>query len=285
MPLGIRRPRIARDIVEAMRRPHLIRDVVDHLRSTGVAESVIGTDDRVRVFDTTQFPYSAIASLEITDKTGVGWLGTGWFISPRTLLTAGHVVFIRDAEDPDAEGWVSSIRVIPGRNGTGPNSEPFGNATSVRFRAATGWVNPDAVGANDGKVDFYDIGAILLDQPIGEDVGTFSLGVFGQQELLDARLNIAGYPADKTGADEATLWFDANKPVRATMSQSGIAGKIFYTIDTFGGQSGAPIFVVEPDGSRTAVGVHAYGIGNGITSNSGTRLTDTILNTVQSWMA
>ena len=28
------------------------------------------------------------------------WIGTGWFIGPHTLMTAGHVVFIKNSGVP-----------------------------------------------------------------------------------------------------------------------------------------------------------------------------------------
>ena len=58
--------------------------------------------------------------------------------------------------------------------------------------------------------------------------------------------------------------------------------KVFYRIDTAGGQSGAPIF--EPDrfastgcNGACALGIHAYGVGGGSTVNSGTRINASVL--------
>ena len=46
------------------------------------------------------------------------WIGTGWFIGPHTLMTAGHVVYIKNSGVPGRDGWVRSIQVMPGRNGS-----------------------------------------------------------------------------------------------------------------------------------------------------------------------
>ena len=57
----------------------------------------------------------------------LAWIGTGWFIGPHTLMTAGHVVYIKNSGVPGRDGWVSSITVMPGRNGT---TLPYGSVTS-----------------------------------------------------------------------------------------------------------------------------------------------------------
>lgn len=57
-------------------------------------ESILGTDDRVQIQATSSYPWRVHASLLITAADGSTWVGTGWFISPRTLVTAGHCVYI-----------------------------------------------------------------------------------------------------------------------------------------------------------------------------------------------
>jgi V8-like Glu-specific endopeptidase len=246
-------------------------------RPTVSLESVILDDDgdgRERVFDTDHFPYSAIAALEITARDGSRYLGTGWFVSRFTLITAGHCVFVRNAASPAANGWVRSIRVVPGRNGTGPGSEPFGAAVATRFRSVAGWVKDGSPGS--------DYGAILLEPDAAVDgnrVGVFGIAALGDAALGGRNLNVAGYPGDKQGSEAQTLWFDVKKTARLTARQ------VFYNADTFGGQSGAPVYVVAPDGGdeRVAVAVHAYGTSAGISSNSGTRITADVFQRIQSW--
>ena len=57
------------------------------------------------------------ASLLITARDGSSWIGTGWFIGPRTLVTAGHVVYIENSGVPGRKEFVQSIQVMPGRKG------------------------------------------------------------------------------------------------------------------------------------------------------------------------
>ena len=226
---------------------------------TMVAEAIIGTDDRVQINDTTVFPYRAIASLQITAADGSRWLGTGWFISPRTLITAGHCVYIKNSGVPGRDGWVRSITVIPGRNGA---NKPFGQAVGTTFRSVSGWTN--------NADERQDYGAIIIPTPLGNTVGTFGFGVYSDADLLATTANISGYPGDKPSG---TQWFHARR-VTSVGPQ-----KVFYDIDTMGGQSGAPVWRVL-NGQRIAIAVHAYG---GATANSGTRITAAVNANLIAW--
>lgn len=230
----------------------------------GVMEAILGTDDRVRIANTTIYPYRAIASLLIVAADNSAWVGTGWFISPKTLVTAGHCVYIRNSGVPGRDGWVKSIKVIPGRNGS---QMPFGSVVSNNFKSVTAWTangNPN-----------HDYGAIILNTPLGSSVGTFGFGVYSDADLMATTANISGYPGDKRGAEAGTQWFHARKVTAVNPL------KVFYDIDTMGGQSGAPVWRII-NGQRFAIAVHAYG---GSTANSGTRITAAVHANLVAWKA
>ncbi|MCC2669715.1 MAG: family protease, partial [Armatimonadetes bacterium] len=233
---------------------------------------IIGSvDDRQRETNTRAYPYSAIAMLEITAGDGSRWVGTGWFVSPRTLITAGHCVFIRDFRPNGPGGWVQSIRVIPGCNGL--NNEPFGSVVATRFQTVTGWKNAPQ---GDPEAEQFDYGAILLpaNSPVtGVQVGTFGIGAFDDSDLHSSQLNLAGYPTDKP---THTLWYDVQGIRHATTRQ------VFYDLDTFRGQSGAPVYIAL-DNSRVAAAIHTYGTSSSSSSNAGTRITEDVFNVIQSW--
>ena len=88
-----------------------------------IAETVHGPDDRVQITNTAAYPWRVNSSLLITAADGSMWIGTGWFIGPHSLMTAGHVVYIKNSGVPGRDGWVRSINVMPGRNGS---SLPYG---------------------------------------------------------------------------------------------------------------------------------------------------------------
>ena len=224
-------------------------------------ETVHGVDNRVKIANPAVYPWRATASLLITAADNSQWIGTGWFISARTLITAGHVVHIKGSGVPGRDGWVRRIQVMPGRNGS---NLPYGSVTATSFRSVTGWTV-------NGNQEF-DYGAIILPTPLGNTTGTLGFGNYNDATLLASVGNIAGYPGDKPSG---TMWYDARNIASVT------ARKVFYDIDTAGGQSGAAVYRIV-NGQRFAFAVHAYG---GATTNSGTRINADVFARLQSWKA
>lgn len=224
------------------------------------AESVIGVDDRIRITNTNVYPWRVHASLQITARDGSQWIGTGWFIGPHTLITAGHVVYIKNSGVAGRDGWVRSIDVMPGRNTT---TLPYGRVTSKNFRSVTGWTN-------SGDENF-DYGAIIIPTELGNTTGWFGFGVYSDADLKASVGNISGYPGDKPAG---TQWYDARKIANVN------ARKVYYEIDTFGGQSGSAVYRII-NGQRYAIAIHAYGG----SSNSGTRIATPVFNNMVAWKA
>ena len=241
--------------------------VDEQLRDIGEAsfgpapEAIIGQDDRVQIQATASYPWRVHCSLRITARDGSQWIGTGWFCGPHTVITAGHCVYIKNSGVAGRDGWVRSITVIPGRNGV---SQPYGSVVSTDFRTVTGWANS----ANHE----YDYGAILLPTPLGSTTGWLGFGAYSDATLLASTVNISGYPGDKPAG---TQWYHARR-----VTSVGTR-KVYYDVDTFGGQSGSAVYRIV-DGSRYAVAVHAYG---GASSNSGTRITSQVHSNLMTWRA
>jgi V8-like Glu-specific endopeptidase len=150
---------------------------------------------------------------------------------------------------------------MPGRNGT---TLPFGSVTSTNFRTVAGW-------ANSGDQN-YDYGAIILPTDLGLQTGWFGFGAYDDATLTSSVGNISGYPGDKpTG----TQWYAARR-----IASVG-PRKVYYDIDTFGGQSGSCVYRIV-NGGRYAMAVHAYG---GATTNSGTRITTPVYQNMVNWKA
>lgn len=225
------------------------------------AETVHGPDNRIKITNTSIYPWRVHASLLITAADGSQWIGTGWFIGPHTLMTAGHVVHIKNSGVPGRDGWVRSIDVMPGRNGS---ALPYGKVTSKNFRSVTGWTN-------SGDENF-DYGAIILSTNLGNTTGWLGFGVYSDSDLIASVGNISGYPGDKPAG---TQWYDAHKIANVN------ARKVYYDIDTFGGQSGSACYRII-NGQRYAIAVHAYG---GTSTNSGTRIVTPMFNNMVAWKA
>jgi len=115
-----------------------------HISETELRQTVIiGDDDRETVVPAV-YPYNCICLLEIISATGKKYFGTGFLISPRCIITAGHCVNIK-------KEWVKSVEVSPGAKG---NIRPFGSCKATRFRSVKGWTKK-------GNTNF-DYGAIIL---------------------------------------------------------------------------------------------------------------------------
>jgi glutamyl endopeptidase len=223
-------------------------------------EAVHGQDNRIRVNDTDKYPYRVNASLLITARDGSQWLGTGWFISARTLVTAAHCVYIKGSGSPSRDGWVRSIQVLPGRN---VEKLPYGSTTSTYFWTVKGW-------AETGNEN-YDYAAIIIPTDLGTKVGTMGFAVYNDADLVGQVANVTGYPGDKGGGGE--MWYDTKEVAAVTPT------KVHYDIDTAGGQSGACVYVVKGT-ERMAIAVHAYG---GATTNSGSRISALVFANLTNW--
>lgn len=221
-----------------------------------LAEVIIGPDNRVRILNTTIYPWRAVCALKITAQDNSRWIGTGWLISPRTVITAGHCVFMHDHG-----GWAKSIEVVPGLNDA---ARPYKSGATNNLRSVLGWTQ--------SKNRNYDYGAIILPQSYrpGATTGVFGFGVKDDAYLRNSILNLSGYPGDKGGNQQ---WF------MALRTKSVSARVITYDIDTFGGQSGAPVWV-KVGNTRTAVGIHTNGA---TTGNSATRIVQPVFNNLQAW--
>lgn len=230
-----------------------------------LTEVIIGTDERVRINPTTSFPWRAICALKITAQNNTKWIGTGWLVGPRTVITAGHCVYMHDEG-----GWAKQIEVIPAQNGN--TVKPYGTAVSSNLRSVTGWTQ--------SKNRENDYGAIILptNKRLGDQTGYFGYAVRDNSYLANAVMNLSGYPGDKPnpGSPKGTeQWFMSLKP------KSISSRVITYNIDTMGGQSGAPVWIKVGD-SRYVVGIHTNGHSSG---NSATRIVTAVFNNIQAWKA
>jgi V8-like Glu-specific endopeptidase len=232
---------------------------ISNLRDIGefffeIPETVCLPDERVQVTDTTAAPWNGNCQLIITTRGGLKGRGTGWFLSPTVVVTAGHCVH----EGADGE-FFPEIEVIPAMNGP---VRPYGSQTvnSSAMRTTNQWKQFGSV--------VHDYAVIILPTPV-DGVTTTPAMAMTDADLAAANLELSGYPADK---ETGTQWFHFGVPTSLT------AGRIFYTIDTYGGHSGSAVTTNHATG-RVAVGIHNYGS----CPNKCTRITQDVLNDIQTW--
>ena len=205
-----------------------------------IPESIIGTDNRSIVSNTTLFPYRTSCLLVITFPDGISY-GSGNLISSDTVLTAGHCVY-----DTRYGGWATRIEVYAGRNGS---YSPFGKANSKSFYTLDRWIN---LISKEYDYREYDIGYIKLDQKLGKTTGWLGLTT-----TLSNDISLTGFPAPR---DRGYKMYSQKGKLK-----NSAANKIYYDLDTEGGQSGSSVY----NTGNQVIGVHAYAHG---TVNSGTRM-------------
>lgn len=262
---GIHRRRGER---RAKRRARRESGVLTLTGSDGIQEVVNNGDERSLVDGTTMGPWSGIVQLNILGGNGRQYVGTGWLIAPRTIITAGHCVFMHDAG-----GWAREITASAGRNG---DARPYDARVSVNdFSAASAWI--------DFADRSEDYGVIFLDKPFslisGESPFIFSFAAKDDSELTGEVLNLSGYPAGDpiNGKDSTFQWFHARTPIDVT------SNTIVYDTDTSGGQSGSPCWHYANDtGERVVVGIHTNGFPY---ANSATRITIEMEGEFEEWRA
>lgn len=231
-----------------------------------VRKSVSGEDDREPVNNTKIDPWRMICSLEIRSGHGRKMFGTGWFSGPHTVITVGHCIYNKLR----LGGWAKSIRVLPARH---DGHAPFGVFDAATFRCTKMWVR-------SGDPD-YDLGCIQLPTNVGHRTGWFSVEALTDAELSDYMVNISGYPTDIYGGRRQL--FHRNR-IRGVLKR-----RVSYAVDTFGGQSGAPVWVYPTAGALpVVVALHAYGFGGtpvelGKKTNSGTRITPEFAERISLW--
>ena len=211
---------------------------------------VFGDDDRTLVQTTTSFPYSPIGLVIATYPNGKSFRGTGFMVSENVFITNAHVVF-----NSSRGGYATQIVFTPGKNNS---SNPFGTATAATV------VAPKKYRENESDHD-YDYAAVKLNRNIGEDCGYF--GYKADANIAGRNVWITGYPADYQN-------YCMYRCKGVIMSREG--RKLKYQIDTYGGNSGSPIYRTYTDLGYTVIGIH-WG-GSESDSNYGVGFTNPIMN-------
>lgn len=220
-------------------------------------EAIIGPDERIRIdAPKNTHPYRSICALRMTSANGNRYIGTGFLVAPRIVLTAGHCVFFHKDG-----GWARHIEVIPALDG---NSRPYGSAVSSLFCSLKGWTKK--------KNWNYDFAIIVLPQhkALGNEVGWFGFCHYGNKKSYENKLvRSAGYPGDKGGN---SLYTDYH----TCTNENNL--KLAYKIDTMPGQSGSPVGFT--DSFTHAIAIHTNG---GRKWNYGTKISRSILDLIREY--
>lgn len=233
-------------------------------RGARANRTIIGTDDRVQVTQTSQYPFTTLGFVyaEFDDNTAGGCSGT--MIAPNLVLTAAHCVYRTETSQ-----WATFVAFVPGRNG---REAPLGKFEAQQWTITQGYL--DQSGKEYGYDHlFHDIAVLELKQPAGQVTGWLPVGY--NDKLAGFYGNIIGYPGDKP---DGTLW-----SVSCPIDPNFIAPSLFeMECDTYEGTSGSSIYAYyKNDDKRVVYGVNIAGTDQ---ANYGLRITGPYFEYLQAFL-
>jgi glutamyl endopeptidase len=233
--------------LEAMVRPDL---------NALVAQTTFANDNRRQLLETRLPPWCWICSLLITPAAfDAPLVGSGWLAGPRTVITAGHCVYLHKMG-----GWARRVQVCPGRNGA---DKPWEH-TATDLHCVAGWT--------ERQLAEYDYGAVFLSEPVKVPCN-FACRVVDDNELRTPDIaNVVGYPADKP---PGTLW-GCSRLIREVQPC-----QLVYAASTVGGLSGCPVCYKQGE-TRIVIGIHNDG---DLAGSTATRITPAVSSNVQRWIS
>lgn len=229
----------------------------------GQARAVIGKDERVRLENAYDYPFSATGMLLTRFKGDDSlYVCSAALVGPSTVITAAYCVYDHELQEP----WYEQAGFWPAANG----NEDLGVYLASEGEVLNGWIsNYDG---SYGSVWDYDVALINLDEPIGEEVGWFGSKPYTARKGFDA--NLAGYLVN--GSDR--MWRS-----RCRIGSADIGDiDMVHTCDADDGSYaiGAPLFIFHGDGKpRQMVGFNQGA--DGEETNWAMKIDNTIAN----WIA
>jgi V8-like Glu-specific endopeptidase len=218
---------------------------------------VIESDERMPVPESKLAPFRYICyiSARLTSNPRASSIGTGFFIGPKTILTAAHNLWDEFVNPNGALVPFRNVEIIPARN---ENTKPFGSVIASAIKL------PYSDFKNSDRGGYKDYAIIHIEGSKGLETGYFGRGVWAQDPIGSTNLrspirfpgpiecqsiDVAGYPSDLS---------NGIKMYKSTDVALGLAGKfLMIRNDTFKSMSGCPVWMTrdKKDGGRTVVGL------------------------------
>lgn len=202
----------------------------------------------------------------MTFPSGVKGRGTATLIGNNHIITAGHCFY-----DKEEGGLATNAAVYFGRHG----NRFLRKSLIEKFT-----VHPEYL-QNDEN---YDLAVARINGNIGEELGYASLIVPDDEALKNKSIAVTGYPG--TIGFFKTLF---NLPSYHMYSMHGPIvlarkHKIYYHIDTSGGQSGAGAWILSPEEIVQCLAVHTTGRGPKEEGNGAVRINEENYGIITDWI-
>lgn len=200
------------------------------------------------LFDLTHYPMRTSVKLKGIAQTGQDFECSGSLISENIVITAAHCTFDYFM---NIEFFVESMEILPSfDNGELPLDIPSAQVTKViLFKRSF-----------DGN-GFYDVCMLLLDEPIGRELGYQGIGFAPTEELTEKVFHKFSYPASESSVDPNLIYNgDTTYYNYGLMSYNTFSGYLFLDspmAQGIPGQSGSGLF--ESTGEeQTLFGVMSF---------------------------
>jgi len=212
---------------------------------------------------TTSFPWSVVGMLTMSDGQCSGTL-----VGPKHVLTAGHCVYSGGSNG----AWYDNFMFYPGIN-----ADPATLQNPLSFSWAWAWTTNGWFNSSD---DNYDMGMIILDTP-NTTLGWMSYG-WSNDIASGWIVNLNGYPGDKP---YGTQWH-TDGPILSVQTNVFTDQN-----DIVPGDSGSGVYAYWNDtNTRIIYGTCSLDTtlcdsnGNCTEYNQHVRITETVYNTLCSWV-
>lgn len=232
---------------------------VDTLSSTN-ARAVIGDDTRV-----VDFSKSGVVKINFTASNGESYWGTGFVVDEHTIATAAHCV-CEQTNGKNATNSGSKVTEINFFNSDGTPGLSITDAVEVHV--PTLYVNGSYSDYNP-----YDYALIKVNEDLS-DYAIFNLGIMNDNFInKQTAVSVTGFPKKVNNQEVHNVMYTGTGFIRQSDDN-----ELYYDIDTFGGNSGGPIYITSTFQGKayyTVIGIHAYGDANSY--NGGARITTNLL--------